>query len=153
MIEIYNELKLLIQELNKNNIDYALCGGLAVSLHGFVRATVDIDMIILIESINEVRRILTKLHYFLESPPMSFLNKKIHIFRFTKIEQESGDFLPVDLLILDEQLNHIWNYKQTYLLENIPIQALNKEGLVELKKLRNSYQDKQDIEKLRGHNE
>ena len=36
---------------DKNNIDYALYGGLAVALYGFVRFTQDIDLIILPEDL------------------------------------------------------------------------------------------------------
>ena len=52
MLDIYEEFSLLVKEFEKNSIDYALCGGLAVSVHGFVRATVDIDFVVLIEEID-----------------------------------------------------------------------------------------------------
>lgn len=39
-------LTTLVQTLDKNKISYALVGGLAVSLHGVVRGTIDIDLIV-----------------------------------------------------------------------------------------------------------
>lgn len=36
----------LVQELNRNQVDYILVGGMAVNLHGLVRATEDIDLFI-----------------------------------------------------------------------------------------------------------
>lgn len=39
-------IRKLVQALNRNQIDYALVGGYAVSLHGAVRGTVDVDLVI-----------------------------------------------------------------------------------------------------------
>lgn len=40
----------LISTLNTNKIPYALTGGYAVALHGVVRATMDIDLVLMIET-------------------------------------------------------------------------------------------------------
>ena len=113
MLDIYNEFTQLVTEFEKDSIDYALCGGLAVSVHGFLRATVE-------------------------------------IYRFTKIKKESGDYMPLDLLILSDELMHIWERREKLPFENGFVKVLSKEALIELKLLRNSLQDKQDIEKLKG---
>ncbi|NOT58834.1 MAG: hypothetical protein HOP19_01280 [Acidobacteria bacterium] len=47
MLNLYEELKLLIARLNESGESYALCGGLAMAVHGVPRATVDIDLLIL----------------------------------------------------------------------------------------------------------
>ena len=91
MLDIYQEFSELVKEFEENSIDYALCGGLAVSVHGFLRATVDIDFVVLIESVNEIRSVVKKLGYLLEAEPMNFSNGKVRIHRFTKIDKESGD--------------------------------------------------------------
>lgn len=39
-------IKQIIQTLNKHKVDYALVGGYAVALHGAIRGTVDIDLVI-----------------------------------------------------------------------------------------------------------
>ena len=36
----------LAQSLNKNNVEYAIVGGFAVALHGAVRGTVDVDLVL-----------------------------------------------------------------------------------------------------------
>ena len=51
MLDITDELKALVNELNRHQIEYALCGGLAMGVHGRTRATVDIDLLILSESL------------------------------------------------------------------------------------------------------
>ena len=150
MLDIYNEFTQLVTEFEKDSIDYALCGGLAVSVHGFLRATVDIDFVVLVESVTVIRKVVNKLGYLLEAEPMNFSNGKVKIYRFTKIEKESGDYMPLDLLTLSDELMHIWERREKLPFENGFVKVLSKEALIELKLLRNSLQDKQDIEKLKG---
>lgn len=150
MLDIYDEFSQLVKEFEENSIDYALCGGLAVSVHGFLRATVDIDFVVLVESVNEIRSVVKKLGYLLEAEPMNFSDGKVRIYRFTKIDKESGDYMPLDLLILSIELMHIWQRRERLPFENGFIKVLSKEALIELKLLRNSFQDKQDIQQLKG---
>jgi hypothetical protein len=41
MLDIYEEFLKLVEALNERAIDYALCGGMAMAVHGLPRATVD----------------------------------------------------------------------------------------------------------------
>jgi predicted nucleotidyltransferase len=50
----------IFKELNKQNIDYLVVGGLAVNLHGVPRMTYDIDLMILLQAEN-VRKLVEKL--------------------------------------------------------------------------------------------
>jgi hypothetical protein len=40
MATLLDELSQLISALDENEIEYAVCGGLSMAIHGFVRATV-----------------------------------------------------------------------------------------------------------------
>ena len=40
------DLKMVIQSLNENNVDYFLIGGYALFAHGYYRATTDIDILV-----------------------------------------------------------------------------------------------------------
>jgi hypothetical protein len=42
----------IFSRLNKQGIKYLVAGGVAVNLHGFVRATMDLDIILLLEDVN-----------------------------------------------------------------------------------------------------
>ena len=46
MSVLFEELRELIKAFNGREIEFALCGGLAVAAHGLVRATEDIDFLI-----------------------------------------------------------------------------------------------------------
>jgi hypothetical protein len=54
MIDVYAELKRIINSLNENNVEYAVCGGWAMAIYGVPRATVDIDLLISEESLEKV---------------------------------------------------------------------------------------------------
>ncbi|MDQ3175891.1 MAG: hypothetical protein M3Q91_19625 [Acidobacteriota bacterium] len=45
-LDLYDELRKLIGLLDEHEIDYALCGGLAMAIHARPRSTIDIDMLI-----------------------------------------------------------------------------------------------------------
>ncbi len=46
MVPLLDLAKRVLLVLNRSGVDYALCGGLAVGVHGHVRATEDIDVVI-----------------------------------------------------------------------------------------------------------
>lgn len=53
MATLLGELSNIISALNENEIEYAVCGGLSMAIHGLVRATVDIDILIRPESLEK----------------------------------------------------------------------------------------------------
>ncbi len=57
MATLLEELDALISALNENEIEYAVCGGLALAIHGFARATLDIDILIQPESLEKAYKI------------------------------------------------------------------------------------------------
>lgn len=62
-MDLYDELKDLVSALHAHEIPYALCGGLALAVHGIPRSTIDIDL--MVENTNQVQirvrpRLLTK---------------------------------------------------------------------------------------------
>lgn len=50
MATLLDELSQLISALGENEIEYAVCGGLSMAIHGFARATLDIDILIRLEN-------------------------------------------------------------------------------------------------------
>jgi hypothetical protein len=54
MATLLDELSQIVSALNENEIEYALCGGLSMAIHGFARATLDIDVLIQQESLEKV---------------------------------------------------------------------------------------------------
>ena len=150
MLDITDELKALVNELDRQEIEYALCGGLAMGVHGRTRATVDIDLLILSESLDDVIEIAKSQGYSLRGKEMSFAHGSIEIRRISKIDPASGDLIPLDLILVSPEIRHVWNARQEGSWEGGKLTVVTREGLITLKKLRSSDQDLADIKQLEG---
>ena len=109
MIDIVDELKTLISKLDEHQIDYALCGGLALAIYNRPRATADIDLLILADSLADVIEIATKLEYTVRRLDLMLANDAIEIRRVSKIDQETGIILTLDLLLVTPQIREVWD--------------------------------------------
>ena len=150
MLDIVDELRSFVGKLDEHQIDYALCGGMAMGVHGFARATIDIDLMILAESLETVMTIARDLGFTIRGKDLSFKDGSIEIRRISKIDSETGDLLPLDFLLVTSRLRAIWNSRMDAEWEGGQLSVVSRDGLIELKKLRNSGQDIADIEALTG---
>jgi hypothetical protein len=150
MLDITDELKALVNELNRHRVEYALCGGLAMGVHGRTRATVDIDLLILSESLEAVVEIARSQGYSIRGKEMSFARGAIEIRRLSKIDPSSGDLIPLDLILVSPEIRHVWDSRQEGHWEGGKLSVVTREGLISLKKLRSSAQDLADIQQLEG---
>ncbi|MBI3589884.1 MAG: nucleotidyltransferase [Candidatus Melainabacteria bacterium] len=50
----------LFKEFQKENIDFAIIGGIALQAYGLARATQDIDLLVLVDNKDKVKEIMTK---------------------------------------------------------------------------------------------
>ena len=148
MIDLYDELSGIIDDFSKRGIDYALCGGLALAAHGIPRATMDIDLLVPPDSLENARAHLRGRGYVLEGAAMDFASGAVRITRLTRPDPESEDFLTVDLLEVTPALRGVWEQRQLIEWEGGTLTTVSRQGLVDLKRLRGSGQDRDDIEKL-----
>lgn len=149
MFDIYDEFLKLVEGLTERSIEYALCGGMAVAVHGFPRATIDIDLIVLSESLNDILSLAHDLGYTMRGKDLSFAKGAIEIRRVSKIDSASGDLISLDLLLVTSQIERIWKDRIETDWESHRLSVVSREGLIALKQLRGSGQDLDDIEKLR----
>ena len=148
MFDLYSEFRKLTSALDRDRIDYALCGGIAVAVYGHPRATVDIDLLILPESLDSVITIATALGYTIRGLEMTFSNGAIEIRRVSKIDGETGNVLSLDLLLVTPQIQDVWNSRVEADWEGGTLSVVSRQGLIELKKMRGSAQDQADISAL-----
>ena len=149
MLDLYEELKALVGRLNEANINYALCGGLALALYGIPRATVDIDILIEKEYLDQVKVLTRELGYIIKAEPMSFAEGAIEIHRVSKVDPEGGDLLSMDFLLVTPEIGQIWKSRKEVEWEEGKLWVVSKEGLIRLKSLRGNAQDLDDIQKLK----
>ena len=150
MLDLYEELKAIIFALDENGIDYALCGGLAMAVHGLPRATVDIDLLVLAERLEEAKLVICGLGYTIEAQPMTFHKGAIEIRRWSKIDPSDGDVLTVDFLLVTPAVIDAWTSRIKVASTQGIVSVVSREGLIKLKSFRRSGQDLDDIERLKG---
>ncbi|MBA3257403.1 MAG: hypothetical protein H0T64_12240 [Pyrinomonadaceae bacterium] len=149
-LDLYDELRKLIGMLDEHEINYALCGGLAMAIHARPRSTIDIDMLILSESLEKLLPVALTLGYNIRGKDLSFANGVIEIRRVSKIDPESGDLLSLDLLLVTPEIVSIWESRTIANWEGGKLSVVSRNGLISLKKLRGNGQDRDDIKALQA---
>jgi acetolactate synthase regulatory subunit len=147
VLDLEEELGALIDALHAANVEYALCGGLALAVHGAPRATIDIDLLVRPDDVERIRQVAASRGFTIKALPMNFA--KIRIDRITKIHPD-GDTLILDLLVYSPELEEVWETRQRRRWNGRDLSVVSPDGLVTLKMLRRSAQDLADIEALRG---
>jgi hypothetical protein len=146
MIDIVDELRILAAKLDELGIEYALCGGMAMGVHGHLRTTIDIDMLVLPESLPQVLEVAGSLGYNIRGLDMDF--QAVEIRRVSKIDPDSHDFLSLDFLLVGPAIQPAWDSRIQAKWEHGILSVVSRQGLVQLKALRNSDQDALDIKVL-----
>jgi hypothetical protein len=149
MLDLFDEFKKVVTLLAEHNIDYALCGGLALAVYGIPRATIDIDLLIMPEALGDVVQLARELGYKKEALPMRFTDRGIEIRRISKFDQESGDILMLDLLLVTPVILPVWESRREVAWEHGTLWVVSHDGLIALKSLRGSGQDLEDISRLK----
>ena len=148
MTSLLNEFTVFTEMLNHENIDYAICGGWAMAIHGLPRATIDIDLLILTEDLEKVRQITQNLGYDVEGLPLHFHDGAIEIWRISKIDKESKRLFTIDFLLVTEALTEVWINRELIEWEDGRTWTVSREGLIQLKTISGREQDLLDIKNL-----
>ena len=139
----------LLNELNKNNVEYLVVGGYAVNFHGYRRTTGDIDLWIkpdnganknvILQSLRNLEvdeEVLSQLNALDFSQPVVFIDGE---------EPFKIDFMT---FISGVNFNEAWQQKTMAVLDGISIPFIHLHHLVLSKVTTGRPQDKIDIEQL-----
>ena len=137
MFAVHTELQALAAKLHAEQIPYALCGALALAVHGYPRATLDIDLLALTGSGDRIRDCARTLGFTLEAAPMEFIGGAVRIKRLSKVLPTSEDVLMLDVLSVSPEIEN-----------EMVVELLNWEGRP-LRTVDRARQDLADLEKLR----
>ena len=149
MVSLYEELKALVAALNQENVPSALCGGLAMAVHGFPRATVDIDFLTPPGSAERILEIGLRLGFTLPTVTLQF-KQGVQVKRISKPRGPDQEVLVLDVLLVSPALQAAWEGREQIELESDTIWVVSREGLVQMKSLRASGIDIDDVAKLRA---
>jgi len=148
-VDLKQELLGVVATLNRADVPYALCGGMAVVLHGHPRLTRDIDLLIRAQDREAADAALTAAGFTLHGGMIPFDvggPYERNVFRVSK--RVGNDLLTVDLLLLPGFLQEVWDARETYELDGMALTVVSLAGLLVMKKVAGRHQDLSDIEHL-----
>lgn len=148
MATLLQEFTEFVAALDRRQLEYAVCGGWAMTIHGCPRATMDIDVMVLAEDLAEAWQIAADLGYNIEGLPLHFHDGAIEIRRISKLDPETHLPFTIDFLLVTEATQLIWRDRESVAWERGVISTVSREGLIQLKKLSGRLQDLADIERL-----
>jgi len=148
-MNIKDEMFSVTEALAKSGIDYALCGGMALIVHGYPRATRDIDLLIREVDLASAEQTLADVGYQLTSGIIPFdVGKPTErrIFRVTKTEGQ--DFLTLDLVLVSPFLADVWDDREIHRVGERTLCVVSRRGLGKMKRAANRPQDVVELQQL-----
>lgn len=149
MATLLDELSQLIFALDENKIEYAVCGGLALAIHGFARATLDIDVLIQPESLEKAYQVGAENGFDTRGLDISFKERAVEIRRVSKID-DNGELLSLDLLLVTPQVQEVWETREKIDFLGKRLSVVSLAGLIKMKTLAGRPQDLADIDRLQN---
>ena len=147
MSTLLEELSQLISAFDENDIEYAVCGGLALAIHGFARATLDIDLLIDADTLERAYEVAAGKEFDIRGLNISFKERAVEIRRVSKIDS-NGEVLSLDLLLVTPHVQDVWENKEEIDFLGNKLVVVSREGLIKMKKLAGRPQDLADIARL-----
>jgi len=148
-MNLKDELLLVTNTLNAHNIPYAVCGGFAVVIHGCPRLTIDIDVIIREEDLENAKKVLAPIGFDLESGLICFKTgtpAESRLFRLSKVE--GTEFLTLDLILVTPPIDDVWQSRQLFQFDNRSVWVVSRDGLIKMKRQAGRLRDQLDISML-----
>lgn len=146
MVNLYDELVALARALDAAGVEFALCGGLALAVHGHPRATKDIDLVVRREDVALVKAVARACGFVLESLPMRFESSGVELERVSKVV--GADVLMLDLLIANDVLRPAWESRVRVAWGGGELPVVSRQGLIAMKVAAGRPQDLADLARL-----
>lgn len=122
-----------------------------MAIHGRPRATVDIDIMIRADSLEQVMDIARHLGYTIRGLDLDF--DAIQIRRLSKVDPATKFVFTVDMILVTEAIRDIWETRVNARLEGGTLSVVSRDGLITLKKISSRPQDLADIAALEEDND
>lgn len=148
-MNLKEELFLIADTLTAGSIEYALCGGVAVAVHGYPRATRDIDLLLREEDLERATGVLAGVGYDLAAGVIPFdtgLPTARRVYRVSKVE--GGDFLTLVLILVSPFLEDVWADRGRHQVQGKSLDVVSRQGLAKMKRAAGRPQDLADLRAL-----
>jgi hypothetical protein len=155
-LDLIAELELVLATFDGAGIDYALCGGLAVAIHGHPRATMDIDLLVTGEQVGLAIATARQIGFDIPARKMVFglrAGTPREMQRVSKLDPDTATLMSLDLLVVGPGYEEVWagRTKVSWRGRDVPI--VSREGLAIMKRQAGRPQDLADLAALEGTND
>jgi hypothetical protein len=152
-LDLIEEFENVVRAFERERIEYAVCGGLAMTIHGHVRATIDIDLLIDGNDLSRALEVTRSCGFDIPARKMIFglrSGTPREVQRVSKLDPDTNELLTVDLLLIGPGYERVWQTKTTMPWKGTTISVVSRDGLATMKKIAGRPQDLADIAKLEG---
>jgi hypothetical protein len=146
-VNLYDELRSVLEALDQATVDYALIGGLAVAVWGAPRATKDIDLLVRREDLARAVAAVSARGFTLAALPFEFKDGT-EVQRINKVDA-GGDLLTVDFMLVDRHLEAAFSTRRRLPLADRHVTVVSREALIDMKARAARPQDLMDILNLK----
>lgn len=147
MVDYLQELALVIEAFESSDIKYAVCGGMAVAVHGYVRMTVDLDFLVAQVDVDRCFEVLVTCGYEDMKNTIPLPSQGVTFYRTLKFLEQ--DHLPIDILPLPsdhpwlaDRIRCPWSFGELW--------VMSKDRLIEMKSGSSRGKDRQDVDELKA---
>jgi len=147
MPNLFEEFRAVVGALTRADVLYAVCGGIAMSIHAHPRATIDIDLLAPPDAVMQLVDALVPLGFLLrERAPTRLAKGEVVMHQLTKIVPADPEVLVLDVIEVQPGAPaRAWQTRTSAEWEGHPVTVVSRDGLIGLKRLRGSPQDIADI--------
>ncbi len=148
-MDLYDEFFSLIEAFDAAAVPYAVCGGIAVAIHGYPRFTEDIDLLIHPSDEQRALQVAAARQFTLEGgrlPMGEGEDSKWEIVRVSKIVGKS--LLTLDLMLAAEEVRLAWDDRAVVDYSGKRVSVVSRPGLKLLKQLAGRRKDLLDLDQL-----
>jgi predicted nucleotidyltransferase len=149
-IDILQEALTLGKLLAASGIAWAFAGGIAVGIHGYIRATEDVDIVIDPQCLDKLDRVLKENDYIIGKDPIPFKDG-FSVHRRVKIA--GSDYFVLDVMIPPPGFNSLLDNRVEGRIDGFPVYVVSRQDLIEMKKLAGRSKDLADIAELEKSDE
>lgn len=146
VLNLAHEARRLLIALEAERLDYALCGAFALAVHGAVRATTDIDLLVDETGVMPVRAVAMSLGFAEHAEPMRFDDGMV-LHRSSK--RAGTQAITLDLLAVSVPYRPVWDRRIRVPLGETEISVVSRDGLVNMKLWAARPRDVLDVQLLR----
>jgi len=145
-LDLRTSLDALAASLDQAGIPYAVCGALALAIHGHPRATKDIDLLTTPDQIAALKAVARVHGFTIEALPMTFASSGITVHRVSRLV--GTQILTLDIVDASGLLAPVWNTRERFDTARGPVWVVSRQGLITMKLAAGRPQDLADLAQL-----